>query len=237
MSDLNFNKIAGAVLATALAVVGLHEVSGMVFEPEAPKTPGYAVAVAEETGGGAAAADLPVDWGTVLPIADIAAGQAQFAKCASCHVVGDANGTGPGLNAIVGRKPAGHAGFAYSPAFTAFAGEHPRWDYDQLDAFLKAPQKYIPGTKMTFVGLKKPEDRINVIAYLHTLSPSLPIPAPDPARAVAATDAPAPGAAPAGAPVATGSTAQAGQPGQAPAAGGAAAPAQVPVAAETAGHR
>lgn len=230
MSDLGFNKIAGAVLATALAVVGLHEVSSMVFEPHVAAKPGYAVEVAEETGGGAAAAELPVDWGTVLPTADIAAGQAQFAKCASCHQPTDANGTGPGLNGVVGRKPAGHAGFAYSPAMTAYADTHARWDYDQLDAFLKAPQKDIPGTKMTFVGLKKQEDRINVIAYLHSLNSSLPIPAPDPARAAGA--APAPDAAPAGEPVATGDTAQAGQPSQGPA-----IPAQVPVAAETGGHR
>ena len=112
MSDLSFNKIAGAVLATALAVVGLHEVSSMVFEPNVAAKPGYAVEVAEETGAGAAAPELPVDWGTVLPTADIAAGQAQFAKCSSCHQPTDANGTGPGLNGTVGRKPASHAGFA-----------------------------------------------------------------------------------------------------------------------------
>ena len=235
MSDLGFNKIAGAVLATGLAVAGLHFVSGMVFEPHVTAKPGYAVTVAEDTGGAGAAADLPVDWGTVLPTADIAAGQAQFAKCASCHQVSDANGTGPGLNGIVGRKPASHGGFAYSPAMTAYAGTHARWDYDQLDAFLKAPQKDIPGTKMTFVGLKKQEDRINVIAYLHSLNASLPIPAPDPSRAAGA--APAPGAAPAGEAVATGDTAQAGQPGQAPAAGPAAAPTEVTVPAETGGHR
>jgi cytochrome c len=236
MSDLGFNKIAGAVLATGLAVVGLHLVSEAVFEPHVTTKPGYAVTIAEETGGGSAAAELPVDWGTVLPTADVAAGQAQFAKCASCHQPTDANGTGPGLNGIVGRKPAAHAGFAYSPAMVAHGAEYPQWTYDELDAFLKAPQKHIPGTKMTFVGLKKQEDRINIIAYLHTLASSLPIPAPDPSRAAGAA-APAPGAAPEGAPVATGETGQAGQPGQAPGAGPAAAPTQVRVPAETGGHR
>jgi cytochrome c len=233
MSDLGFNKIAGAVLATGLAVIGLHLVSNAVFETKPPAKPGYAVTIAEEAGGAAPAADLPVDWGTVLPTADVAAGKAQFAKCASCHQPTDTNATGPGLNGVIGRKPASHPGFAYSAAMTAFSAKQARWDFDHINDFIKGPQKYIPGTKMTFVGLKKQEDRINFIAYLHTLNASLPIPAPDPARAAPA----AAGAAPAGAPVATGDTAQAGQPGQAPAAGGAAAPTQVTVPAETGGHR
>jgi cytochrome c len=236
MSELGFNKIAGAVLATGLAVVGLNLVSNAVFETKAPAKPGYAVTIAEETGGGAPAADLPVDWGTVLPTADVAAGKGQFAKCASCHQPTDANATGPGLNGVIGRKPASHPGFSYSAAMIAHGQAFARWDYDELNAFLKAPQKHIPGTKMTFVGLKKQEDRINVIAYLHTLNASLPIPAPDPARAAGAA-APAAGAAPADAPVATGSTAQAGQPVQAPITGPAAAPTQVTVPAETGGHR
>ena len=212
MSDLTFNKIAGAVLATGLAIVGLREVSSGVFAPETPEKAGYAVEVAEE-GGGAAAAELPVDWGTVLPTADVAAGEAVFAKCKSCHVAdqGGANGIGPELWAVVGRKPGSVPGFAYSPGLTEFAGKQATWDYEHLSEFLKAPQKYIAGTKMTFVGLKKPEDRINVIAYLHSKGATLPFPAPNPAAAAApAVDAgataPAPGAAEAGEPTVAGTT-------------------------------
>lgn len=175
MSDLGFNKIAGAVLATGLAVVGLHLLSNAVFETKAPAKPGYAVTIAEEgAGGAAAAADLPVDWGTVLPTADIKAGQAQFAKCASCHQPTDANATGPGLNGVVGRKPASHPGFAYSPAMTAFAAKQPVWDFDHINDFIKGPQKYIPGTKMTFVGLPNAQDRIDLIGYLRTQSDKKP---------------------------------------------------------------
>src|ERR1700752_3341682 len=99
MSDLTFNKIAGAVLATALAMVGLRELSAGVFEPEKPAKAGYAVEVAEEGGEGAVVADNPPDWGTVLPAADVKAGEAVFAKCKSCHNAdnGGANGTGPNL--------------------------------------------------------------------------------------------------------------------------------------------
>lgn len=199
MSDLTFNKIAGAVLATGLAIVGLRELSAGVFTPEHPAKAGYVVEVAEEGGDGAAAVETLPDWGTVLPTADVAAGEAVFAKCKSCHVAdaSNANGTGPGLHAVVGRKPGAHPGFAYSAGLTEFAGKQPVWDYDHLYEFLKAPQKYIPGTKMTFVGLKKSEDRVAVIAYLKAQGGTLPVPAPDPSRAPGAAAAAAGAAAPA----------------------------------------
>lgn len=198
MSDLTFNKIAGAVLATGLAIVGLKELSAVVFAAEGHlEKPGYAIAIVEDAGDAGPAVEAPIDWGTVLPTADVKAGEAVFAKCRSCHTVdnGGANGTGPNLWGVVGAKPAGHAGFAYSPALTEYAAKQAVWDYEQISAFIKAPQKDMPGTKMTFVGLKKPEERINVIAYLHAQGSSLPFPAPSPVAAPAADAAAAPAAA------------------------------------------
>lgn len=201
MSDLSFNKIAGAVLATGLAIVGLKELSAGVFTTEPPEKPGYAIEVAAEAADGSApVADVPPDWGTVLPTADIKAGEAVFAKCQSCHNAanGGANGTGPNLWGVVGRKPGSHGGFAYSSGMIEFGGKQAAWDYDHLYEFLKNPQKYISGTKMSFVGLKKPEDRLAVIAYLHAQGSTLPIPAPKPVVAAAPdAAAPTPGAAPA----------------------------------------
>lgn len=213
-NDLTFNKIAGAALATGMVIVGLRLFSSAVFAPEPVATPGYKVEVAAAEAGAAAGPEVPPDWGTVLPKADVAAGQAVFAKCQACHSL-TANGIGPNLTGVEGRKPASEPGFAYSPAMQAFAAKTPAWDYDHIFEFIKGPQNYVPGTKMTFVGLKKPEDRINLIAYLHTQGSSLPIPPPNPAKAAAAagagTTAPsggaAPGATPAGQPVATGATA------------------------------
>jgi len=204
MSDLGFNKIAGAVLATGLAIVGLKELTSIVYKVEPAEKPGYAITIAEETGpGGAAVAEVPIDWGTVLPTADIAAGEAVAKKCASCHSFnqGGATMVGPNLYGVVGHKPGSHAGMAYSDGMKAFGEKTPAWDYEHLNAFLTGPQKYIAGTKMSFVGLKKPEDRINMIAYLHSLGSTLPIPAPAPAAAApaAAPAADAAAAAPAAA--------------------------------------
>ena len=200
-SDLTFNKIAGALLATGLAIVGLEELSGIVFKYEPPAKPGYAITVQEEAaGGGGEAADTPPDWGTVLPAANVAAGADVSNKCKSCHNLdnGGPNLTGPNLYGVEGRKPGSHAGFAYSSGMTDFGAKHAAWTYDELYNFLKGPQAYVQGTKMTFVGLKKPEDRVNLIAYLRTLNASPPpIPAPNPKAAAPAATAAAPAAKPA----------------------------------------
>lgn len=200
MSDLTFNKIFGGVLMTGLIIFGLKEASDIVFAKHELEKPGYEIAVAEEAGPGGAVAEVAPDWGSVLTPANVAAGQAVSAKCASCHNFTAENHTGPGLFGVVGRKPGTHPGFAYSSAMVDFGGKNPVWDYDHLDTFLKAPGKDVSGTKMTFVGLKKQEDRIAMIAYLHSLGSSLPIPAPKPAGAApaAAGEAPAAGAAAAG---------------------------------------
>lgn len=217
MSDLTFNKIAGGLLATGLVIFGLRELTTIVFEQEPPEKAGYAVAVAEEASAGPAAEVAP-DWGTVIPVTNVEVGKAVAAKCASCHTfdAGGANGTGPALFGVLGRKPGSVPGFAYSAGMTEFGAAHPVWTWDDLDQFIKAPQKHIAGTKMTFVGLKKQDDRVAMLAYLHTLGSSLPLPAPKPAAAPAA---PAEGAAPdAATPTAAGSTATPVPPATAPAA-------------------
>ena len=188
MSDLTFNKIAGGVLLTGLVIFGLREASSIVFAKHEVEKAGYEIAVQEEGAeGGAAAVETLPDWNAVLTPANVAAGQAVSAKCAACHKfdASNANGTGPGLWDVVGRKPAAHAGFNYSTAMKDFAAKTPVWDYDHLYEFLKAPGKYVSGTNMTFVGLKKSEDRVAIIAYMHSLGSKLAVPPPRPAAAAA----------------------------------------------------
>ena len=185
--DLHWNKIFGAALATGLVILGVREVSTRMFAAEPPEKMGYNIEVADEgAGDGPAAPQLPPDWGVVLASADLAAGENQFKKCASCHKL-DANGIGPGLMGIVGRPVASHAGFAYSDAMIGHKAEAPNWTYDALDQFLAAPAKVVSGTKMSYAGLKNQEDRVNLIAWLRSQgSGGYPIPAPDPARQAAA---------------------------------------------------
>lgn len=190
--DLQTNKILGAVLATGLVIMVVKIGSGYIYEHKPPAKPGYFidVPVAAEGGGEAAPVDTPPDWGTVLPAADVAAGSKVFVKCEACHnnAQGGPNMTGPNLWGVVGRPTASHPGFDYSDGMKAHAKESPNWTYDQLYMFLGGPQKWVKGTKMTFIGVKKPEDRINLIAYLRTQGSSgYPIPAPKPAAAASAS--------------------------------------------------
>jgi cytochrome c len=179
--------ILGAVLTTAFVLAVLGVVTPMFFEPTPPAKPGYAIAVAATEGAPEAPAPPP-DWGTVLKTADVQAGQAKTAVCQACHIFAPsgANNIGPGLWGVLGRKPGTHPGFSYSPAMVAFGNKIGVWDYQHIYDFIAGPQKYIDGTKMTFIGMKDSQDRINVIAYLHTLGSTLPIPPPNPKAAAPA---------------------------------------------------
>ncbi len=204
MNSFEWNKVAGAVLGTLLFVMVIRIGTEMFFEHEEPAKPGYVVeGVVEDTHAGAAAApvaEVIPDFGTVLPAADVAAGQAIAQRCTQCHDLSAAHAPkiGPGLYGVVNRQPGTMAGFSYSGAMKAVAEA---WTYEHLFRFLKSPAAVVPGTKMSFAGLRSPEDRINLIAFLRSNAESqAPIPAPNPAAAAPA--APAEGAAPAAAPAA-----------------------------------
>ena len=108
--------------------------------------------------------------GPALAEGDAAAGEKVFNKCKACHTVEDGkNKVGPSLHSVIGRTPASVEGFKYSKGMEAFGADHV-WDEETLSAYLEAPKTIVEGTKMAFVGLKKPEDRDNVIAYLKQFS-------------------------------------------------------------------
>jgi len=96
---------------------------------------------------------------------DAAAGKKVFRKCKACHTF-DKNKVGPNLKDVVGRKFGAIDGFKYSAALMEMADKS--WTPEELDAFLKKPKDYMPGTKMAFAGLRKDDQRANVIAYLAT---------------------------------------------------------------------
>lgn len=101
---------------------------------------------------------------------DVEAGEKVFRKCQACHMVGEdaQNRVGPVLNGVVGRPIASVPDFSYSDAFTEKAGEGMVWDQENLHQYLADPKGFIPGNKMAFAGLRKPEDVDDVIAYLET---------------------------------------------------------------------
>ena len=112
-----------------------------------------------------AVAALPTT--AALAEGDAEKGEAVFKKCKACHVVDEAkNRVGPHLVNIVDRKTASVEGYKYSDAMAAKGAEGVVWDEANLDAYLAKPKDFVPGTKMTFAGLSKPEDRTDVIAYL-----------------------------------------------------------------------
>ena len=113
--------------------------------------------------GGAAPAEEAVPFDVAFAAADATAGEAVFRNCRSCHALDGSDGVGPHLNGVVGRAVDSVAGYAYSGALEAAADV---WSEENLYHFLEAPQAYAPGTKMTYKGLAKPEDRANLIAYL-----------------------------------------------------------------------
>lgn len=108
--------------------------------------------------------------GNALADGDAAKGEKVYAKCKACHMVGpDAkNRVGPTLNGIVGRTAGTVEGFKYSDAVMAKNAEGFVWTEENIDAYLADPKGFLPGNKMTFPGLKKEDDRENVIAYLKT---------------------------------------------------------------------
>ncbi len=188
--DDRTNTIAGWVLAAGIAALGLSVVTGEYFHAERPEKMGYTVeGVEEEASGDAAAAEKPAAF--YLASADPAKGADVFKKCGACHTdqKGGPNGIGPQLWGVVGRPVATEAGFSYSDALKAHSGP---WTFDELFQWLKSPKAYANGTKMTFAGLSKPEDRANVIAYLNSQGDSpqkLPTAPAEGAAAAAGTDA------------------------------------------------
>jgi cytochrome c len=200
MDTFEINKIIGAILGTLLFVMGVGFLAEAIYHPLEGIGPGYALAGGEtESGGGTTTPDTPaVSIGTLLASADPAAGQAAAKKCQSCHdfTQGGPNKTGPNLYDVVERPIGSHPGFAYSAGMLERNKNGDIWSYENLNQFITSPKSFVPGTKMTFAGVKDDAERANIIAYLSTLSANpKPFPAPE-APSSGSAEAPNPGEAP-----------------------------------------
>lgn len=107
---------------------------------------------------------------------DPAAGQRVFNQCRACHTPdqGGRNGVGPNLWGIVGAMHAAKEGFNYSSANRALATKP--WGYEELNAFIAAPARAMPGTRMSYSGLANVQQRADLIAFLRSISPNAPAP-------------------------------------------------------------
>ena len=191
MNSMEINKIAAAVLTAGVVAMLLGFVAGLLiprhnahgdhhgpnlFADLAPAAP------TEDTG---PAGPEPI--AAFMAEATVEDGMKVAKKCASCHTfeAGGVNKVGPNLANLVGADMA-KKDFAYSGAMAEFGG---KWGYEELNQFLYKPKDYMPGTKMSFVGLKKPEDRAAVIAYMRSVTDNPPA-LPEPEAAAPAEEAP-----------------------------------------------
>jgi cytochrome c len=174
MSFFEANKIVAALLTASVVALGSGFVSELLFAEGESEERAYEIAAVSESDEAATTAEKAeeessapqVTLASLLTGADPAAGEKIAKKCKGCHTLNDggANKVGPNLYGVLGRGIASIDGFKYSDALKAKSGE--AWGYDNLNAFMTSPKTWVPGTKMTFSGVKKEGDRAALLAYL-----------------------------------------------------------------------
>ena len=176
--NFEFDKLIGSI-ALGLAALLISINIGSVFYPikRFVKERGYEVDISDINAASTQSSGIPdkIDIGAIFAEFDIEKGEQIFNKCAVCHTNnnGGANKVGPNLWDILNAKVAARIGFAYSNAMISKGENGDIWTYEELYRYLYSPKRYVSGTKMAFAGLKKDEDRVNLIMYLRSLSENL----------------------------------------------------------------
>ena len=169
MEELEFNKIAAAVLVAGIIAMVSGILANFLVHPKLLDKPVYVVAGVEPSATAAAPeAKGPEPIAPLMASADPKAGADVAKKCAVCHTFdkGGANKIGPNLFGVVGENIGEGKDYQFSEALKS---KHGAWDVDTLNAWLFKPQDFAKGTKMTFVGLPKAKDRADIVAYLQSL--------------------------------------------------------------------
>ncbi len=179
MDSFELNKIIGAILLTALIVIGLGKFTDILFQVEKPKQSAYKVEGLEEavtTSKLEQKVEERVDIAQLLSMGDLNHGEKVFKKCSACHMVASdgKNMIGPNLWSVIGRTAGSVSDYKYSKAMIAYGKE---WTFEEMNSYLIKPQAYVKGTKMAFAGLRKEKDRASVILFMNSKS-SNPKPLP-----------------------------------------------------------
>lgn len=158
-------KIPAISFAIALSITIFSIVfAALFYQPKKDIKRGFQIEIAADGKAVAKKVEKPVDLATLLKTANVDNGAKIFKKCASCHTIGkgEAAKVGPNLFGVIGRARASTS-FSYSDALKAKGGA---WDIESINQFITKPKDYVPGTKMAFPGLKKPQDRADVLLFL-----------------------------------------------------------------------
>ena len=180
MDSFELNKIIGAVLLTALIIIGLNKFADFLFHIDKPEQSAYKIEGLETVDVANVSVEKKVEEKVnivqLLSLGDIAHGEKVFKKCSACHMVAadGKNMIGPNLWGVIGRNAGAIQDYKYSKAMIAYGKE---WSFEEMNAYLIKPQAYIKGTKMAFAGLRKEKDRASVILYMNSKS-SNPKPLP-----------------------------------------------------------
>ena len=175
MDSFEINKIIGAVLLTALIVIGIGKITDILFYVEKPKESAYKIEGFEVASTDSSDKEVKaveaVDIKTLLAMGDLSHGEAVFKKCSACHqsAAGGKNMIGPNLWGVIGRTAGSVSDYKYSKAMIAYGTE---WSFEEMNSYLIKPQAYVKGTKMAFAGLRKEKDRASVILFMNSKSNS-----------------------------------------------------------------
>lgn len=156
-----FGPAIGLALCVTLFAVLMAD---LLYQPKKMTKRGFKIELSIDGKPVVQKKEKPVDLASVMQLADFDRGAKIFKKCATCHTIGkgEAAKIGPNLYGIIGRKRASTA-FVYSDAMKA---KNDPWNPELINQFITKPKDFVPGTKMAFPGLKKPQDRADVILFL-----------------------------------------------------------------------
>jgi len=165
------NKIIVSIVLAVILIVGINKITDVIFYVEKPEKSAYQVASVTTVDSSASAETnlASSESGDIMALfasTSAAEGEKVFKKCAACHSIneGGSNKIGPALWGVLGRSVGSVPDYKYSKAMASYGKN---WSFEEMNGFLIKPKDWIKGTKMSFAGLKKAEDRAAVILYMN----------------------------------------------------------------------